>query len=114
MFYVLGIKYNRANIFHYQGCFFIRKHCISHWLLVSLRSLINKITAVKTTIQETEIARLKSELSKANKQIKNLSKNLEKTKETSAKELLKNKEKSKEKIAKLQKELKKKDEPKVI
>lgn len=69
---------------------------------------------MRKTNNEAEIARLKSELSKANKQIKNLSKNLEKTKATSAKELLKNKEKSKEKIAKLQKELKKNDEPKVI
>ena len=53
---------------------------------------------MKKTNNEAEIARLNRELSDANKQIKKLSKDSEKSKE-----------KSKEKIAKLQKELKKKD-----
>ena len=53
---------------------------------------------MKKTNNEAEIARLKRELSNANKQIEKLSKDSEKSKE-----------KSKEKIAKLQKELKKKD-----
>lgn len=56
---------------------------------------------MKKTNNETENARLIRELSEANKQIKKLSIDSEK----SAKELLK----SKEKIAKLQKELKKND-----
>lgn len=54
---------------------------------------------MKKTNNEIEIARLKRELSEANKQIKKLSVNSEK---------------SKEKIAKLQKELKKNDEPNLI
>lgn len=53
---------------------------------------------MKKTNNEAEIARLKRELSDANKQIKKLSKDSEKSKE-----------KSKKKIAKLWKELKKKD-----
>lgn len=54
---------------------------------------------MKKTNNEAEIARLNRELSDANKQIKKLSKDSEKSKE-----------KSKEKIAKLQNELKKNDD----
>ena len=58
---------------------------------------------MKKTNKEAEIARLKRELSDANKQIKKLSKNSDKLQE-----------KSKEKIANLQKENKKKDVLRVI
>lgn len=58
---------------------------------------------MKKTNKEAEIARLKRELSDANKQIKKLSKNSDKLQE-----------KSKEKIANLQKEIKKKDVLRVI
>ncbi|NLX81058.1 MAG: hypothetical protein GXZ03_05795 [Proteiniphilum sp.] len=58
---------------------------------------------MKKTNKEAEIARLKRELSDANKQIKKLSKNSDKLQE-----------KSKEKIANLQKEIKKKDVLRII